>query len=644
MIMQFLVAGIFGAASFVSAAPANSDGSPTSGAAVAPAYQAGRPSPNIVQIAIVPNKQFTKNVHKAVAAASARYDAIPSMIKRAGDKELGIKGTARFTSINLVMPTSSSKASTLSSRKSSTSSSSSTSSHKASTSPQASSSGSGKGNDSKEKGSDNKDNSDAKNDDAQGQRKKLSSSSSSTRVGTPLATSVKATSSSTLVKVVVSSTVATPIATPKVSSSSTRASSSSPAAVAAPTSSSVSTASSSVSPSVASSSLMSSVPSTFSSIVSSVVSSSRSSTATSIAALVASTSSKISSSVKPAPTVYSVNAIDIQLDSEYLSPISVGSRGDTLYLVFDTGSSDLWTFSNQCGSCATSHNFYYPNLSTSFQNSSTGFSVVYGDGSAATGTVGFDTVNLAGAPISGQSIDVASSVTGNLNAGALDGILGLGWSSLSSIPGTKTPFDNMVAQGLVPSGQFGLQFIKDYHWQNAGGGGKWTFGGYDASAVSGALVSAPVTRRLYWQIKMDQVAVGSAYSYTPANDVIVDSGTTLILLDQTAVTNIYNKLPGGKLAASGHYTMWCNATDPAYTGTRNVFFTIAGMKFGVPAIDLAWYPEDANAENCFGGIQVYGGNFGILGAMFLKNVYAVFDQDNGAVKLGQRSDLAPLLD
>lgn len=353
------------------------------------------------------------------------------------------------------------------------------------------------------------------------------------------------------------------------------------------------------------------------------------------------TSSKASTTL----SALSLAATDIQLDSEYLSTIEIGSNKNALQLVMDTGSADLWMFSTDCVGCTTNHDFYNPSLSTTFTNTTTTFSLLYGDGSTTSGYLGFDTVTIAGAPIQAQSIDVPHVISASLQSNTMDGILGLGFPSLMDVQdaaGVTTPVTAMANQGLIPSAKFGVQLIKDTHWTYGGGGGTWTFGGIDSSVISGSINYIPLTQAKYWMIPLQSVAIGTVYSAVPSiNHVIVDSGTTLILLEASTVAAIHTHLPGGRISPdNSHYQIFCNASDSAYTGSQNAYITLGGVKYGIPASDLAWYPEDSSYKYCYSGIQGWSNSFGILGAMFLKNVYGVFDQTNQQIGFASRTDVA----
>jgi hypothetical protein len=203
---------------------------------------------------------------------------------------------------------------------------------------------------------------------------------------------------------------------------------------------------------------------------------------------------------------------------------------------------------------------------------------------------------------------------------------------------------NLWSNSVIKQNMFGVQLIKFSDSYTGHDGGKWTFGGYDSSIIRGTLATAALVRQAWWEINIPTIKIGSRKSFTPSSTVIVDTGTTLILLSKSDCDNIYSALPGGQLSSSGYYTLWCNATSATYTGRRNVYFNIGGSYFGVPAADLLW--EQLDNVNCYGAIQSWGSGSGIsiLGDVFLKNVYTVFDVGNSAVKVGQRTDVAALTD
>jgi len=61
------------------------------------------------------------------------------------------------------------------------------------------------------------------------------------------------------------------------------------------------------------------------------------------------------------------------------------------------------------------------------------FSVSYGDGSGAAGTVGTDTVDIGGATVTSQAVELATAVSQSFVADAsTDGLVGLAFSTLNT--------------------------------------------------------------------------------------------------------------------------------------------------------------------------------------------------------------------
>jgi aspergillopepsin I len=79
----------------------------------------------------------------------------------------------------------------------------------------------------------------------------------------------------------------------------------------------------------------------------------------------------------------------------------------------------------------------------------------------------------------------------------------------------------------------------------------------------------------------------------------------------------------------GGYTFDCSVTPPDF----NV--AIGGKTFTVPGKYIVYAPLSAGSSKCFGGIQANTGiGFNIFGDVFLKAVYAIFDDSSSSPRLG----------
>ncbi|XP_055270955.1 pregnancy-associated glycoprotein 2-like [Moschus berezovskii] len=309
------------------------------------------------------------------------------------------------------------------------------------------------------------------------------------------------------------------------------------------------------------------------------------------------------------------------LDISYVGVITIGTPPQEFRVIFDTGSSDLWVPSVSCVSeaCKTHNTFKHENSST-FKNMNKHVTIYYGSGTVRA-FLGSDTVRIGNFVSLNQLFGLSLEEYG-FDGAPFDGVLGLAFPSIS-IKGTIPIFDNMWSQGAFSEPVFAFYLSK-----NKMEGSALMFGGVDHRFYRGELNWVPVTQTRHWQISMNHISMnGNVVACSRGCQALVDTGTSLIYGSTDEANNI-NKLLNAHVDNS-EYVVSCDAlrTLPPF------IFNINGIDYPLPA--EAYIFKDKNI--CFsvfqGGLESTSPGNWLLGDVFLREYFAVFDRKNEKVGL-----------
>ncbi|XP_043728240.1 pepsin A [Cervus elaphus] len=324
-------------------------------------------------------------------------------------------------------------------------------------------------------------------------------------------------------------------------------------------------------------------------------------------------------------TLVSDQPLQNYLDTEYFGTIGIGTPAQDFTVIFDTGSSNLWVPSIYCSSEAcTNHNRFNPEDSSTYEATSETLSITYGTGSM-TGILGYDTVQVGGITDTNQIFGLSETEPGSfLYYAPFDGILGLAYPSISS-SGATPVFDNIWDQGLVSQDLFSV-----YLSSNEESGSVVIFGDIDSSYYSGSLNWVPVSVEGYWQITVDSITMnGESIACSDGCQAIVDTGTSLLAGPTTAISNIQSYI-GASEDSSGEVVISCSSID----SLPDVVFTINGVQYPVPPSAYI-LQSDGVCSSGFEGMDVStsSGDLWILGDVFIRQYYTVFDRANNQIGL-----------
>jgi len=310
------------------------------------------------------------------------------------------------------------------------------------------------------------------------------------------------------------------------------------------------------------------------------------------------------------------------LNAQYYSEISIGTPPQTFKVVLDTGSSNLWVPSVKCSSIACFlHTKYDGSSSSTYKANGSDFAIRYGSGSLE-GIVSQDTVTIGDLAIKNQLFAEAIKEPGLAFAfGKFDGILGLAYDRIS-VNGIVPPFYSLIDQGLLDEPVFSFRIGSSEE-----DAGEATFGGVDTSAYSGKIDYVPVRRKAYWEVELEKVSFGDDELVLENTGAAIDTGTSLIVTP-TDVAEMLNTQIGAKKSWNGQYQVDCAKVPDL----PDLSFYFNGKAYPLKGSDYI-LEVSGTCISAFTGmdLNIPGGDLWIVGDVFLRKYYTVYDLGRDAV-------------
>lgn len=264
---------------------------------------------------------------------------------------------------------------------------------------------------------------------------------------------------------------------------------------------------------------------------------------------------------------------------------------------FDTGSSDFFLPGPDCTENCEGHKVFNPEESRTSIDQHRTFTIEFADGSVVAGEVFEDTVSLGGLNATSQAVGVATEYSEGFAIAEFppDGLLGMAFESIAQTQSSPV-FQTLVEQGQTTIPVFGFTLLEN--------GGELFLGGTDTTAFTGPLTFTPLivtNPPAFWEITVQSVSVGGVHVVTAVQDAIVDTGTTLLIVDPESATKIYARIPNSRNAddeiGEGFFIFPCNEDVPPIT------FTIATKQFTLSQETFNFGPVEAGSNDCVGGIM-----------------------------------------
>ncbi|BFZ53417.1 Candidapepsin-7 [Savitreella phatthalungensis] len=365
--------------------------------------------------------------------------------------------------------------------------------------------------------------------------------------------------------------------------------------------------------------------------------------------------------------------------SAYLGNVTLGTPGQSVQLIVDTGSPLLWVnarnitnftpgstrISGTSNICQTASCFN-PNSSSTLKvnSNSTVFDIAYADGTQAIGRTIVDTGTFQGLTDTSLEFGLVEYIYNPVGGDPLSGIIGLSPpnpiisftsinAALQSSRSAASQFTpNPILYQLQDAGRISTTAFSIYLDQN--GGGELTVGGVDSSRYTGPLSVLSIQQSNNgpsFTVNLNGLgANGQSSTVQQASNlqVVLDSGTTAAYVPATLLDSLAQQIGGVSVSYSSGTTILGVPCSGIGNGqTLDFYFDNNGV-VRVPTQLLYTETLPASVSARYGGLSgqatcllgIFGlsqssDNIYLLGDSFLRSAYVVYDYPQGQCAVAQ---------
>lgn len=314
----------------------------------------------------------------------------------------------------------------------------------------------------------------------------------------------------------------------------------------------------------------------------------------------------------------------------YITNISIGTPPQELEVGFDTGSPYLWVYGPE-GSYNDAKMFY-PNKSSSFEYQNRNFTAAYGAGFLS-GKWGDDKLHVGDDKLEEFPFGVIDNF--KVSAG-VPGLIGIG-------PGpnlTNQTYSN-VPEAFYQTGKTKSPVFSVFLDSKTDDGGV-IFGGYDDTKYTGKVYEYDVVSEsqgmpnYYYNLRMDGLQLNDE-PYKIRNNILLDTGSPFFQLPPGFVKKLGQKYG---LTENKKYQAWYMGENATVNYDDTISIQFGKFKAEIPIKDLVvpgehlWVDDGPQNVKALG---VMGAPSYVLGDVFFKHVYTMFDSLNSKIYLAKAS-------